>query len=496
MSRLKRLVVEVYHRSLWQVLPFDNTMTHTSQSLGLSNPMARVIEEFEFMKRLKASYRIRVGWTGSALPAVCFAICVLAALSCRGDSGSLPAWDGVVRDSAGIEIVENFGTPLWPEGPDWQFTQELRIGAATGAPEYQFGRIANYQALSDGRIVVLDGMERHLRFFSSDGRYERTVGREGQGPGEFGSGAVWLNLGPGDTLVVLDRANRRGNVIAPDGTWLESFSTEPRAGYYNFGWRSSSATGRLISTQSPLPQSDGTLSDTLDIVLARGVRGEILDTLARVPSWLTFISAEDVAVPQHYRLFWGHYLCDDDLVLSRRDQYRFHWYDAEGTLNRIISLAREPLAMTEKDRSVFIERWDEYLHDIGVPAERAAEIRSSVRFGDTYPAFTRFTCGPAGTLLVQRVRPVRDLDVQEQKEIPLGSFSVPPGSLEWDVFDRAGRYLGIVVIPGTELVAVPPRCRFSQDRATGRWYMYSTWSDEMGVQHVVRWRVDGRMPEE
>jgi hypothetical protein len=96
---------------------------------------------------------------------------------------------------------------------------------------------------------------------------------------------------------------------------------------------------------------------------------------------------------------------------------------------------------------------------------------------------------------VQRVRPVRDLDAQEQKEIPLGSCSVPPGSLEWDVFDRVGRYLGIVVIPGTELVAVSPRCRFFQDRTTGTWYMYTTWSDEMGVQYVVRWRVDGRMPE-
>jgi hypothetical protein len=465
-------------------------------AVGVPNTfMAMVIGEVGVMNPHGTCSRLFRRWFSAAAHAACGAICMLAVLACGGDSDSTAAWDGIVRDSAGIEIVENFGAPLWPEGLDWEFTEVLRIGASHGAPEYQFGRISNYQVLSDGRIVVLDGMERHLRFFSSDGRYERTVGREGQGPGEFGSGAVWLNLGPGDTLVVLDRANRRGNVIAPDGTWLESFSTEPRAGYYNFGWRSSSATGRLMSTHSPIPQSDGTLSDTLDIMLARGVHGAILDTLARVPSWLTFVSAEDRAVPHHYFVFWGRYLCDDDLVIARRDQYRFRWHDAGGTLKRIITLARVPLAMTDEDRSVFIRRWDEYLQDNGVPAERAAEIKSSVRFADTYSAFTRFTCGPAGTLLVQRVRPVRDLDVQEQKEIPLGSFSVPPGSLEWDVFDRAGRYLGVVVIPGTELVAVPPRCRFLQDRATGSWYMYSTWSDEMGVQYVVRWRVDGRMPE-
>jgi hypothetical protein len=453
-----------------------------------------VIGEVSIMNRLVASYRIVVGWPGAAALAACGAICVLAVLACRGDSGSATAWDGAVRDSAGIEIVENFGAPLWPEGPGWEFTEVLRIGAVEGAPEYQFGHITGFAVLSDGRIVVADAMAHHLRFFSPEGVYERTVGREGQGPGEFGSGRLVVHVGPGDTLLVRDGANARANVLAPDGTWLESFSTRPRDGYFVGYWVGNAMTGRLTSQHSPLRQSDGTLTDTLDIVLERDVHGAILDTLARLPSYMTF-SAQDPAIMQHYYgVWWDQAPCGDDLVILHNERYRLRWYGPGAKLNRIASLARELLAITDEDRSVLIGLWDAMLRENRVPAQRAAEIKSGIRFAGAYPAFSWYACGPEATLLVQRVRPVRDLDAEELKAIRL-SFGRAPGSSEWDVFDREGRYLGGVVIPGTEWANTVPRLFFFRDRANGSWYMYSLWRDELDVEYVVAWRIDGRMAE-
>ena len=445
------------------------------------------------MKWLAASYRVHMGWSGIA----CGAVSVLAFLACRGDSGSATAWDGAVRDSAGIEIVENFGTPLWPEGPDWEFIEVFRIGAADGPPEYQFGRITGLQVLSDGRIVITDMMGHHMRFFSPDGVHERTVGREGQGPGEFGDGRLTLFLGPGDTLVVYDPANSRANAIAPDGTWLESFSTLPRDGYRLSYWANNPRTGRITTLHNPLRQSDGTLTDTLDIVLERDVHGAILDTLARLPSYLTFFRGGPDTFRFYYGPVWWHRPWGDGLLLSRTDQYRFLWHGPDGALSRIVSLAREPLAITEEDRSVIMGRWDATLRENGVRAERAAEILSGIRFGNNYPPFGGFSHGPAGTFIVQRVWPVRDLDAEEQKEIR-PSLLVPPGSSEWDVFDREGRYLGTVAIPETEWIGTPSFLflRFFRDRATGTWFMYTIWSDELDVDYVVRWRIDGRMPDD
>ena len=107
------------------------------------------------IKRLVAPYRILIRRSVATVLAGSAVVCVLAFLACRGDSSPTNEWDGVVRDSAGVQIVENFGMPLWPGGPGWEFTEVLRIGALDGPPEYQFGNITGIQVLSDGRIVIV-----------------------------------------------------------------------------------------------------------------------------------------------------------------------------------------------------------------------------------------------------------------------------------------------------------------------------------------------------
>lgn len=399
-----------------------------------------------------------------------------------------------MRDSAGIEIVENFGTPLWPEGPDWQFVQDLRIGAIDGPPEYQFGEITGLQVLSDGRIVVVDGMAYNVRFFSPEGIHIRTVLRNGQGPGELGSGGHMLLKGGGDTLLVGDGGASRIHVLAPDGTYLETFSRLPSNGYTGGYWASGSRTGRLTSLHSPILQSDGTRADTLEIVLERDVHGGIVDTLARLPSRYTFSQREPGIFRYYYNAAWWHRAWGDGHLIARTDQYRFHWYGPEGALERIVSLAREPLAITDADRSAFMERWEEYLRENNVPADRWAEVKSAIDFSDAYPSYVYFGSGPAGTLLVERVRPVRELGQAELEDLQVNQQYVPPGRSEWDVFDKRGRYLGPVDIPGSEWIKNVSSLRFFHDGGTDSWYMYSIWSDDLDVQYIVRWRIDGRMP--
>jgi hypothetical protein len=197
----------------------------------------------------------------------------------------------------------------------------------------------------------------------------------------------------------------------------------------------------------------------------------------------------------YYVSAWWHRPWRDGLLTARTDEYRFLWYGPDGALSHIVSLAREPLAITDEDQSVFIGRWEATFEENRVPADRASELLAGIRFADNYPPFRWFSYGPAGTLLVQRVRPVRDLDEDEQEQIRLNVMS-PPGSSEWDVFNSEGRYLGAVVIPETARVSTVSPLRFFRDPATDQWYMYSIWSDELDVEYIVRWRIDGRMPDE
>jgi hypothetical protein len=92
--------------------------------------------------------------------------------------------------------------------------------------------------------------------------------------------------------------------------------------------------------------------------------------------------------------------------------------------------------------------------------------------------------------MMQRFRPLCELSDDEVSRIR-NNLGRPPGAAVWDVFDRDGRYLGVVELPGTEWVGTIAPVIFVQDRATDAWYLYSTWSDEMDVQYVVGWRIEG-----
>jgi hypothetical protein len=124
---------------------------------------------------------------------------------CRGLAGQ--SW--LVRDSAGIAIVENAG-PEWRNGQAWrvEVTPLLQIGELDGDEPYVFSSITDAARLSDGGIVVADGGSRQLRFFDGAGRHVRTAGRLGGGPGEFQIIAAMLPL-VDDSLLVVDPASRR-----------------------------------------------------------------------------------------------------------------------------------------------------------------------------------------------------------------------------------------------------------------------------------------------
>ena len=115
--------------------------------------------------------------------------------------GLTPVVGQQVRDSAGIRIVENARAA-------WSATEAMRLGGSPALvigsrPEapYEFSRVVGALRLTDGRIVVADGASLELRFFDPAGTFMRSVGRRGEGPGEFRRMGSLVRL-PGDTLAV------------------------------------------------------------------------------------------------------------------------------------------------------------------------------------------------------------------------------------------------------------------------------------------------------
>ena len=121
----------------------------------------------------------------------------------------------MLRDSAGVVIVENHGVPTL-NGGGWSVdsTPILTIGSVEGDEAYQFFGVSGGHRLADGRIGVVSAGRREVRFFGADGAYLSTFGQRGGGPEEFENPVLVGAIG--DTLVVVDRAHHRLAYLHPD----------------------------------------------------------------------------------------------------------------------------------------------------------------------------------------------------------------------------------------------------------------------------------------
>ena len=138
---------------------------------------------------------------------------VIPASGCEqraGDSGAETAPTFTVHDSASIEIVENHA-PEHPAGSFWTFDSvpEIVLGGANDLDALAsdsarlIWEVVGLARLEDGRVAVLSSEGKQLLLFEPSGGLSRTIGRAGEGPGEF-TRPEWLQYLPPDTLVVWD----------------------------------------------------------------------------------------------------------------------------------------------------------------------------------------------------------------------------------------------------------------------------------------------------
>lgn len=419
---------------------------------------------------------------GLSLAALTVAVFLHSA--CSRNSSDATEWDGSIADSSGVELVRNGGTPLWGESNRWILSEVLKIGVQEGDPNYMFGRLTGGAVLSDGSIVVADGMAQQLRFFRPDGHWEKTVGRAGAGPGEFGSRGLDVLVGPDDTLLVLDWEHQRANRMAPQGTWLDSWGFGVEDGWMVRAW-DDAATGRIVTHMARMPGMEAGESDTLDFVVVRDLTGEKGDTVGTVPASRTRrVTGERM----RFYLYAGEpqaSLCSDNSVVTGRgDRYEIKRYDPSGNLEQVVTLGRPNTPITQGDRTFLSERFKQIYLENGFTPERVEELLGAMHFTETYPAFVTLQCGPRGSIWVQPARPVSALSEEEREEFWVGPDA--EAAAHFDVFDRQGRYLGVIPLPA----GFWPKGRFRGDHLFGRW------TDSLGVEYVKVLEVDGLPPSE
>ena len=125
----------------------------------------------------------------------------------------------------GIEHVHNSGTPLHPN-QTVTFEENLSIG---GEEYDMLFRPQRFIVDRNENIYITDYQDQSIKVFDSKGRYIQTIGRKGEGPGEFISIGD-LTFLPNGRLMVMDLEARRISLFDLDGEYIESYHWAERPG--------------------------------------------------------------------------------------------------------------------------------------------------------------------------------------------------------------------------------------------------------------------------
>lgn len=381
-----------------------------------------------------------------------------------GEADARGGWAGTVDTLAsGAVGVSNPAGGVWEDGEEWSLVEELRLGSLEGEGPELFGRVGDVEVDGGGRIYVLDTQASEVRVFGPGGDHIATFGRPGEGPGELKQ-PRGLELGPDGDVWIVDLGNQRYTVIDSAGKLVE----ERRR-----------FTGGNVSPWPGIILSDGRVID-VDLAFVDGSptwthtlhspEGELLDTVPlpvyegptfRHTSETSRVAA-DVPFSPQLRLAWDPL---GGIWAGVPEDYRVVHTDLGGDTTLIVERAYEPVPVTRAEKDAAIENM-EWFTNQGGRIDRS-------RISDEHPAYQSLHADRKGHLWVVPTLPREEEATPETLDTPRPAV--------FDVFDPEGRYLGR--IHGDVPVLRP--------LITGS-HVYAITVDDLGVQYVVRLRIEGR----
>ncbi|MCH8992842.1 MAG: 6-bladed beta-propeller [Acidobacteria bacterium] len=177
-------------------------------------------------------------------------LALLVAVAC---SEPLEFADWTIPVPEGTRIIEYAAVPIEDrEGSHIELVEDLVIEERQADANYRFFRPLDLAVDQLGRIYVLDAGNNRVQVFDENGVYLRTIGREGQGPGEMNRPQSLAVVGT--RLAVTDMGNSRLGVWTLEGEIVGSFVFSQRKMARTLA---ASVDGGLV-VSSPEFTSDGT----------------------------------------------------------------------------------------------------------------------------------------------------------------------------------------------------------------------------------------------
>lgn len=264
----------------------------------------------------------------------------------------------------GVKVVSN---PDYPRDGTKRYLmeEELSIGEADGDEAYMLNRPQDVQVSEDDTIYILDWSDVCIKVFDPKGKYLRTIGRKGQGPGEF-EFLTYMALSSDKRIFVMDSVNRRIVVFDIKGEYLSGSRLEGMLRHIKTDGQNRFYFEKRIQEESaeelPITEDFQELDVTVQIfrVEADGEEMFHLGDFIGEKDRLKRTGPEGViSVGSKYNVVWE---VDRKglLYIGLNDEYKINVLDQEG--NKILTFEREYKPVT------LVRQLDELVRKFVMPA--------------------------------------------------------------------------------------------------------------------------------
>ena len=257
------------------------------------------------------------------------------------------AWAGREVSKGGVVHVENPAQPS--EGRETASLEELwRLGGDTDSDEEFFGVISQIATDASGNVYLLDQQLNEVKVFAADGSYVTTVGREGEGPGEFRNPADLTLLSNGN-VAILQRMPGKIVLLTPAGEPAGELPTPPGAdgGFMRFDQVRSVGDGVVLSATEMVRTDTG--ADITQRILCASLGGDVQATYIESHDTRNFANRVFDEKSSSFRRIWD--VTDDGRVYfaPEFDDYEIRVWRPDGTLDRVIQREYEPRTRSDEE---------------------------------------------------------------------------------------------------------------------------------------------------
>jgi len=307
-----------------------------------------------------------------------------------------------IKTVDGVQVVENGKKPKPPKGTLTKLVFKEEISVGDSENEEEMVAQPGYLDVDDkGRIFVVDMKASDIKVFDKTGQFVRTIGKKGEGPGEFNM-PLGIIVTPDNELIVEDMMNRRLSYFTLEGKFIRNEVLE----------RSLSTINVVMDSKGNFMARELMMEENQLFFELRKYDQElnpmfVLDkTEFQNPMQGNFNPFGVLAI-----YIFGH---NDEIYYGDGKDYEIKIYTPKGKLVRKILKKHDPIKITKEDE-------DRILNEI---PDMGPGIKQGMKFPEYFPAYEFFALDEGGRLIVRTYK-------KGNKE----------GEYVLDIFDKEGRYI-------------------------------------------------------